>query len=310
MIPADIAVIDPAVTSPLEEYIGQAVLNDQDEWRRAADDFALQREEFIAACMRDAGFNYQPDLNSTRFSLGTSAFDDVHPDDRDWVAQFGFGAVSGHRHRSGGSIFDVRDDDPNADYVAALSETARAAYEYALYGSVDNPPQQTNTHAEWQDWMRTRGCWGQGVVAAQLDNPIFLTQSDEFAPLFSAIAEMNQAIWDRPELATLDGEWAHCMADAGHVGFSSPGEAESSFMGEYFMTSFLVQQQQAEGSVDDSVDLLGDLQAREIAVALADLDCREATSYAVRKAALRLEVETQFVADHRALLEDFRNATG
>jgi len=296
-------------TSPLDEFLGQSVWNNQEEFQRASDEFTVRREELIASCMRDAGFTYHPDLNSTAFTVGTNAFDDVRSNDREWIVQYGFGIASGHRHRSGGTIFDGRDD-PNQEYVAGLSDTARAAYLYALNGSADSLPASLVTQADWDDWMSSRGCFGQALVQAQSESPLFLRQNDEFASLISAVNALNQSIFERPELAVLDQEWAHCMADAGRIGLRSPGDAESPFWNEYFSISFEIMQKRTEGtpSPDDGAGLLAELRAREIEVALDDFECRSALNYDARVNAIRLEMETQFVNDNRTLLEDFRNA--
>jgi len=302
------AISSSVLVSPLEEFIGQAVWNDQVEFQRAADEFVMRREELIAGCMQQAGFTYQPDLASTRFSIGTDAFDDVHPTDPQWVAQYGFGVVSGHRHRSGGSVFDVRHDDPNAEYVAGLSDTARMAFEMALNGPAGNFPTHFNTHSDWEDWMQTRGCWGRAIVQAQSENPLFIRQADEFAPLLSAISEMHESVLARPEMVSIDSEWSHCMADAGHQGSHNPNDAANDIMIEWWSATFLVQQQQAEGETVDVAATMAELQTRELERALADLDCRTALNYDERVNAIMFEAETQFVANHRALLEDFRNA--
>jgi len=307
---AVVPVTEAPFTSPLDEFIGQAVWTNQEEFQRASDEFAVLREELIAQCMREAGFNYQPDINSDRWTIASGHLDDIHPDDREWVSQYGLGIVSGHRMRTGGTIFDVRDDDPNAEYVAGLSDLAREAFEAALYGPADNPPTQmaVQTQADWEDWMRTRGCWGQAIVEAQANSPLFLREQDEFAPLFSAISDMQNNVSERPDMVTLNSEWSHCMADAGHVGLSSPADGPGRFWSEYMNTSFTVQQLQAEGMDVDRAEMLAPLQAREIDLALADLDCRISIDYRARLNAIMLEAESQFVVDHRALLEDFRNA--
>jgi len=300
----------PVFVSPLAEFLGQSVWTNQEAHQRAVEEFTMRREELIAQCMRQAGFNYQPDLNSTSFTIGTNAFDDIQPDEWDWVAQYGFGIVSGHRHRSG-STFGEREDDPNRDYVAGLSETARAAFEVALNGPANNPqPIGSNNQAEWDEWMKTRGCTGQAIVQAMSESPLFLERDDQFAPLFEARSAMMVAVSERPEMFQLNSEWAHCMADGGHPGLNLPRDATSPIWEELSITQTMIQIRRAEGNpdADGGAALLAELQAREIEVALLDFDCRVATNYNSRVDAIRLEMETQFVHDNRALLEDFRTA--
>jgi len=292
--------------SPLDEFLGQAIWTNQEEHQRAVAEFAVRREELISQCMREAGFNYHPDINSNSFSIGTNAFDDVQPDDWEWVSQYGFGIVSGHRHRSGGPTGE-RDDDPNREYVESLSETARAEFELALNGP---PDAFSSPDADWNEWMQTRGCTGQGIVQAISESPLFLETQEEFRPLFEARNAMTASIVEQPAMVELTSEWAHCMADAGHPGLGRRSDATSPFWTQLFTTQVMIQVRADAGTPDpdNGAALLAELQAREIEMALSDLDCRIATNYFAREDAIRIELETQFVNDNRALLEDFRNA--
>src|SRR5665648_648942 len=86
---------------------------------------ALQREfqEGVAECMREAGFEYitdVPDQSTSSYGDDTSS--------EEWAATYGFGI----------SIETVPTEplvpDPNAEYVASLSEQGREAYRIALEG--------------------------------------------------------------------------------------------------------------------------------------------------------------------------------
>jgi len=299
----------PVFVSPLDEFLGQSVWTNQEEHQRAVDQFIVRREELIAQCMSQAGFNYQPDLNSDSFTIGNNAFDDVHPNDWEWVSQFGFGIVSGHAMRSGGT-FGERDDDPNREYVAGLSETAREAFELALNGPEDFSGPQGPSQADWDEWMKTRGCTGQAIVQAMSENPLFLQNDDQFASLFEARNAMLGAVWEHPDIAELDREWSHCMADGGHPGLNTRDGVSGPIWSEYFPTAWAINAEREAGTLDEAggAARLAELQAREVELALADFDCRAATDYEARVNAIRLELETQFVTDNRALLEDFRTA--
>jgi len=306
--PAAITAI-PVFVSPLDEFLGQSVWTNQEEHQRAVDQFTVRREELIAQCMSDAGFTYQPDLNSTSFTIGTAAFQDIQPENWEWVSQYGFGIASGHRFRTGGPIGE-RDDDPNREYVASLSETAREAFALALNGPEDFSSPQGPSEAEWDEWMKTRGCTGQAIVKAMRENPLFLQREDEWIPLFQARDAMEVGIREHPEMVALDQEWSHCMADSGQLGLADPSAARSPFWMEFYTTDFEIRSQLEDGTLDEAgaAALRADLQAREVEIALIDFDCRAATNYEARVNGIRFSVETQFVADNRALLEDFRNA--
>lgn len=296
---------EPTFASPLDEFFGQAVWDSQEAFQRAVDEFDVRREELVAACMRDAGFDYLPDLES--FQITTARFDELHPNDLNWVSQYGFGIVSGHR--SVGTMSTDRDH-PNREYVESLSETAREAWEIALNGPPDNPQPAWTSQADFDEWMRTNGCRGYAIVQAQSESPIFLLQTGEFAPLFDAKNQLEGTIRERPEMAILNREWANCMADVGLPGLGEPRDATGPLATELFITRTMIQMRREDGTPDpdDGAALLADIQRREIEMALADFDCRQATNYDARVNAIRLDVETQFVSDNRALLEDFRNA--
>src|SRR5665647_2383205 len=82
---------------------------------------ALQREfqEGVAECMREAGFEYIPDVPDQ----STSSSDDTSSEE--WAATYGFG-ISIELVPTAPLL-----PDPNADYVASLSEQGREAYHIA-----------------------------------------------------------------------------------------------------------------------------------------------------------------------------------
>jgi len=306
------------VSSPLAEFLGTAAWNNQEAFDQAVSEFTLHREELIAQCMNTHGFEYRPDLNSTDFGVRSQALEDAQfSGDREFVIQYGFGIISGHRSFSGGSIWDERDDDPNAELVAALSESERAAYDLALHGPVDNFPVEMNSHADWVNWTNTRGCAGQALVQAQAESILFMQQQDEFEPLFTAINEMWLADREHPDSLAIDSDWANCMAAAGYSHddgqpqFSMPIEAFNSvwfeLVGLQIEMETSMQNVRAalrEGTIAEAETM----RTHELDLALADLDCRESTDRDARMAAFRQERETQFVADHRPALEAFRDA--
>ena len=312
---ADIISDNPAIasavtdfTSPLYVYIGQSVWNNQEEFQRATTQFAVRREELISKCMRDAGFTYRPDLDSDRFTIGSAALADIHSNDPEWVAQYGFGIISGHNPVFGAILGDRVD--PNKEYRESLSETARVAYDFALNGPEDNLQPAWTTQDDHDEWMKSRGCWGRAIVQAQSESPLFLRQSDEFAPLWDAINDMERAIFERPEIVKLHRDWSSCMAGAGHLGLGNPSDARITVRTEFLVTRTTIDLRRKAGTpdIDGGAALLADIQRREIDMALVDFDCRQTNDFDTRVNEIRLEAETQFVNDNRALLEDFRNA--
>ena len=312
VMPSDTAnaiITVPEIESPLDEFIGawQSLWTNQAEFERAAAEHALHREQLIAECMWEAGFTYEHDLRNT---ITSARFDGIQANDREWVSRHGFGIVAGLR-LGGNRGITFEDDNPNREYIAALSETAREAWDIALNGPAEDLGPADRSRAGWNEYMLTRGCAGQAEVQAQLASPLFaLSHNAEFAALFDAIDGIESIVRDQPEWARLNADWSHCMADAGYPGLNTPTDALVPFVNEYASTRVMIHLQQQNGTpnAEGGAALLADLQAREIAIALTDFDCRLTTNYDARAAELRFDMETQFVNDNRALLEDFRNA--
>jgi len=291
------------MASPLAEFLGNSVWSRQEEFERAGQEFLVRREELVAQCMLEAGFQYLPDLtNPLAGAPVASAFDEVHEDDRDWVELYGFGMVSGHRTVSGWTIYDVRDD-PNQEYLDSLAESERAAFELALHGSAyATTPNEDWIQSDFDNVFANMGCFGQAQIQAQNESSLFLRNQDEFAPLFRALDEMYGEVARNPEMITLNQEWLGCMMTAGH-------RTPDSTKGEMSARVFIIRSRQNAGiaTLEDEAEL-ADIQKQEIELALASLDCREAVDFRNREAAIMHDAETQFVYDHRAALEAYRDA--
>jgi hypothetical protein len=55
-------------------------------------------------------------------------------------------------------------------------------------------------------------------------------------------------------------------------------------------------------------DAVSKFQAEEIALAVADFDCQEKVGFRSLLETVRIEAETQFVEEHRAELEQYRDS--
>ena len=289
--------------SPLGRYLDAVYGGDlsQEEQQAQSDDQNRQIEEMVASCMQDEGFEYVP--NTSNGGVVYSSGDDVYrPDDRDWVGQYGYGAIN---YPGQDEQVDPGQEyvDPNADYVASLSESEQLAFNDALYG-----PQPTEEEmaamddATYEyDWT-TAGCYG--AAQHEVYEADDLSQSEEFAPLFEQINSLYEDSADSPELTALDAEWAECMDAAGHPGFSAQFDAQNSIyeaQNEIYEAVEVDADGNSTGEPDQAaMDALGE---QEITLALADLDCREDTDYRQRAEDIQFELEEQFVADHETELD-------
>lgn len=285
-----------AADSPLSEYLSAMWGGDLSEKEQQArfDKENKDREELVAQCMADEGFEYIPNIQSSTF---TTSGDEWKPDDREWVAQYGYGMVN-----FPGRDQPVPDDqvwtDPNGDYVNSLSESEQQAY----YETLNGPPipeDQMNEDGSYEyDWTQA-GCygWAQNEVAQK--NP---AQSDEFKPLMTALDEFWTSTQESDAFDEVNAAWSSCMADAGYAGYEAQMDAQTAFSDE--LNAYY--ENQTEWVEDDPE--LAALGEREIEVALADLDCREKTDFRAEYAKVQFALEEQFIADNRAELEALKAA--
>jgi len=137
-----------------------------------------------------------------------------------------------------------------------------------------------------------------------------LLLSDEFAPLLEAINQMGRNLQEDPDMLATAQDWLDCMANAGYPEFGSSNYVGSIYGRQYLASSSI---ESARGQLSEEqrigTEQAAALQEREIALALADLDCRVAVDYTERRNAIQLAAETQFVEDNRPALEAFRSAS-
>ena len=277
--------------SPLSEYFnavyGGDLSPEEHEEQARADE--KEREELISLCMTEQGFEYIPAVQSTSF---TSSGAEWLPDDEEWVSQYGYAMVNYPGSDDTAPVDEYVD--PNAEYVGSLSESEQQAFYEALNGP-PIPEEELSADMEYQyDWT-TAGCYGEAQHAMEGEDP---TQSDEHKPLFDAMSELYTQVESAPELANLNAAWASCMSNAGQPGFTTQADAQNSMSEKY---NALWESQTSEEAPSETVtDALAE---DEIELALVDLDCREQTDYREKHSELQVELEQQFVDEHKAELE-------
>ena len=281
--------------SPLTVYLnamyGGDLSEEEQEAKFAGDQ--KQREELIAQCMTEQGFEYTPDTQSaTWFS---SSGEEWKPDEREWVSQYGYGAID-YPGRDEPVAPDQEWQDPNADYLEALSESEQTAYYEALYGPGPDEEEIAEDGSYEYDW-ETSGCQGSADHEVSGADPL---QSDEFKPLMDAMNEMWMAQPTWPGMSELDAEWAACMDEGGQPGFTLQSEAVQSIYDEL---NAMYEQADPEQFVEPDGAAMTALQEKEVALALVDLDCREDTDYRERAKKAQWTAEEAFIADHKADLD-------
>lgn len=278
---------------PLMERLAPVVLALSGEEATIALNVAMQ--ETIASCMAESGFEYIPYVAPTRVSAPVT-----DAGTRDWVARRGYDLSGGVAEGPGLETLASADSstasapvDPNVALYAALSPGTRDAYDLALSGPGFTEEDLTGETA--REWTRADGCilWSSTQDVDQ--GTAYL---DDYTDLMDRITIAERSVDSHPRMAELTISWAHCMADAGHI-YSSPTQA---FEAVY-------------AAIRDDPGLDGralvtseEVRAFEIAVALADFDCKEELGWDDVRNGVVDEVEGQFLADNEAEIDEFIGA--
>jgi hypothetical protein len=292
--------------SPLSAFFSAAYgggLSQEEQEKKFAED-EREREELVAQCMTEEGFEYSPNVQSGSMSMSVGG-DEWDPDSREWVAQYGYGMINfpgRDEMQSGGEGEYV---DANADYVASLSESEQQAFNEALHGPMPDPEDMPadGEPMEW-DWT-TAGCYGWAETErGTAEDPM---ATDEHKPLMDAMNTFYETMMSSPELSDIEAAWSACMAEAGRPGFSAQSDAQTSIneeMNAFYENSGAMAAPDETGMPDEAeMEALGE---KEIELALVDLDCREETDYRQKQQDVQFKQEQQFVDDHQAELEAFR----
>ena len=287
---------------PLGEYF-ERLYGDQSPEEMEAQ--MREVEELTAACMQEQGFDYSP-MDTSSFSDVMVEGDDVDYGSEEYVATHGYGMTTWEAEAE-----EVPEDeafaDPNADYVATMSESEQAAFYEALYGPMEEI-EESDPEAEMAeyDWS-TAGCSGEAQHEVEVASGVSDPYSDPaFASLQEEMDQMYSSLESSPELAAVDAEWAECMADAGYPGYSTQMDA----MDDISARSEELYSATTEDSPEPDAAALEELQQVEIDTALADHRCKEDVEYDETYQEVSLEAEEAFVEAHRAELDAWVESSG
>lgn len=284
-----------------EEVFGDFTEQDFDAQQREA-------EERIAVCMREQGFDYTPVV----YDGGVVIVDDEEIDwgSREFAAQYGYGVATWPGMEDPGPVDEGEVfEDPNQAYVDAMSDSERDAYYAALYGGGFMTEDEWDPDAEIPEWdPADSGCqgeaWGDGMGDPSMD--------ERFQPLMDELMRVYEQMQSDPDVVAADRDWAECMADAGHAGMTSPMNAAEVFYErqneiydgvDWGMTE--AEMDAAQAQVDEALAAMRD---EEIAVALADFDCKEEVDHTARYAAVDHRMQQEFLDTHEAELAAYLEA--
>lgn len=291
------------VTSPIAEFLGEDfVFDDSEESRARLIAEERDRQELIAACMREEGFEYIPVDPEQSFFFEEPG--DLEWGSDEWVAKYGFGITTmwfsqeevgpnlvGHDYAS---FEEEQSNDPNQEIVEAMSFSEQDAYYAALYGNDDFPEfdetmSDEEIDAELEDFdFRPSGCEGQAYNES--DHPSFKFY-EEFGDELEGMYERAQ---NDPRVVEAEQEIASCVADKGYEytneqevyqrfdteltsienTLTFPGdeltEEDFSTMSEEELNAIFNQPRELS---DEALETLAEIQAEEVSLAVAVNEC-------------------------------------
>ncbi|TKV60350.1 hypothetical protein FDO65_01130 [Nakamurella flava] len=166
--------------------------------------------------------------------------------------------------------------------------------------------------------MQDMGCWGQAQEQVWGTG---YQQGEEFADLQNRMSQLWDQGMKEPAVLQAQDDWSSCMSDAGHPGFSTVDAAQQSINDRVNkLYESLPQPDPSEletasptaalvtGNPLTTAPGYSDLRSEEIALAVADFDCREKAGYQKALDEANQRLQQQFVDDNRAELERYRDA--
>lgn len=271
-----------------------AATGDFDPGASAQEDVEI--ENLIAECMSAEGFDYTPKASPEAVIFTAEDYEDAGTEE--WVALHGYGIYKAMQavDHAADSEAEAEPEDPNASYVASLSESEAAAYYLALYGDAAQtlPDEETGDPAySWED----AGCTGAAdhEVTGGADP---LTEFDE---INTAIMDLYASVQADPRLADVAAAWSDCMADEGHPGLTTPESAHES-ASEAWDALYHWDDPSFTKPSDEDIAEFRDL---EIAIATTDLACQQEVGWDTAMQEVQAALEETFLKDNKAAVDEY-----
>jgi hypothetical protein len=315
--------------APYRAILDGPALDAAKEVAKAKEEFA-KHQDLIATCMADAGFDYTPRVSGVTEESFERDLENrgswlwVPPlgADREVVAQWGYGLDPEDLYED--PFLDHVDPAAmttaakNAEYFNSLSQSAQDAYNTAYVGYAREVEGQV---------QETGGCLAAADEAVPVRYGTPKWWGDQFGDLAWEVKDVGWVyVPEDPEAVALHKEWAACMAGEGQVidvpkldqAFlemlerSGQRQADTSYDVYASPTRAMMQARDldTEGRVTGDGSKQSFLQALpgQVAIALADFDCRERTNYMDRLMAVEVRVEQAFLDQHKAELDEMLQA--
>lgn len=330
-----------APASPLAEFLGQGdFINDPEAAQARAIEDERARQEIIAECMGEQGFEYTP-VDQSQFMAVSAEAEEWGSEE--WVAKWGFGITTQYFSQDqvgpdligfDESRFETEAEefvDPNQDYVESLSESERDAYFEALHGQdplegmMDESLSEEEMEAQMEDFRwEPQGCEGEAYAENNNSMSFYMDFQDE-------MQEMQERIESDPRVVERRRQISDCVADKGHE-YESMEKLYERFYADLEELSAsidhgeppMISEEEAAGMSqaelrelysppelsDEAKAELAELQAEELDLAAAVTDCDGGfdAEYEIM-ADIRAEYEQEFLDTHADELEQYRAET-
>ena len=296
---------------------------DDEAWARVEH---VRFEEAVAVCMRDAGFEYTPEEYE-------SDEEDENTESLEYAREFGYGITTWDE--------DSDDEDyertPNDLYIEGLSDEELDAYWIAYEGEyldeddeidlsdfddedgeidlgdleigedgeidfgdefIEDDLDEFEEFDEFDD-LGYEGC--QGVAYEGLaDNPLPY-DFPEHQDVLMALDEMYAEVANDESLIEAEEAWSACMDEAGYPDLVTADDASYLVYDAYDAAW----EEVPDDADDISEDLLASLQELELAVAVADFECRDSSGLTTAYTDVQFAAEQEFVDANRDALVAF-----
>jgi hypothetical protein len=243
-------------------------------------EFGLTEEEYaahieesqalIASCMAEAGFEYVPaDVETVARAQAAVRFRGPYEQKKAYKEKWGYDASTRFENK----VKNIELGPQNLQYIRSLSEADRAAYERTLYG--EDPNATFAFTFDEEDFSYTGGCTRAAVE--QVFTPEQLKGT--------YVNPKDILIESDPRIVEANANWVACMQEAGYDGYLEQEEIIEEFEERFFE---LTEGKDPRTLTGAKAEELKQLQAEEIAISLADLDCEQALDKAVEEVEIEL----------------------
>ena len=250
-------------------------------------EFGLTEEEYashieevqalIASCMAEAGFEYVPaDVQTVALAQANVRKKGTYLVKKEYKTKWGYDVSTRYENK----IKRIELGPQNLRIIEGLSEADRVAYDRTLYG--EDPNATFAFTFDEEDFSGTGGCTRKAVEQVFTAEQV----SGDYVNPKDVLVEED------PRVVEANANWVACMQDAGYDGYLEQDDIIGEFEERF---EALTEGEDPRTLTGARAKELQQLQAEEIAISLADLDCEQALDRAVHE--VEIEVFGRPVSD-------------